>query len=231
MPTGLGSLVLQTSAPFTVVLGALLLRERITRIQAVGIGLAIVGMVVIGWHRAQTAALLPVVLTVCAGFGWACGNLCSRKANPPNPLHLALWMSVVPPLPMFALSALVEGPWAGWQAVATSVDSTRGWLALGGLAYIVLLATVLGSGIWTTLMRRHPAGVVAPFSLLVPVLGFTLAWIVFGERPAVLELAAGVLVIGGVVLGSLRPRQPGSSEPTRPTAAGRAARIAYDRPG
>lgn len=218
MPTGLGSLVLQTSAPFTVVLGALLLHERITRTQALGIGLAILGMTVIAVHRAQTAALLPVLLTVCAGFGWACGNLCSRKANPPNALHMALWMSVVPPLPMFALSALVEGPSAGWQAIATSLDSTRGWVALGGLAYIVLLATVLGSGIWTTLMRRHPAGVVAPFSLLVPVLGFTLAWIVLGERPAAIELGAGVVVIGGVLLGSLRPRQPASNEQARPTS-------------
>jgi O-acetylserine/cysteine efflux transporter len=208
MPTGLGSLVLQASAPFTVLLGALLLRERISPVQACGIGLAVLGMIVIGWHRAQTAALLPVLLTLCAALGWALGNLCSRKANPPNPLHMTLWMSVVPPVPLFALSALTEGPWAGWQAVGTSLTASNGPLALAGLAYIVGLATVLGSGIWTTLMRRHPAGVVAPFSLLVPVLGFTLAWIVLGERPAAVELAAGAVVIGGVLLGSLGRRSP-----------------------
>jgi O-acetylserine/cysteine efflux transporter len=216
MPAGLASLVLQASAPFTVLLGALLLREKIGPLQGVGIALAVVGMVVIGWHRAQAAALLPVLLTLAGALSWAFGNLCGRKANPPNPLHMTLWLSIVPPLPMFALSAFVEGPLAGWQALATSAGSTRGLLSLSGLAYTVLLSTMLGSGIWTTLMRRYPAGVVAPFSLLVPVVGFTAAWLVLGERPALAELAAGVVVVTGVLLGSLRLNRRRAAGAPRP---------------
>ena len=47
MPTGLASLVLQASAPFTVVLGAVLLRERLTVRQGIGIGLAVLGLAAI----------------------------------------------------------------------------------------------------------------------------------------------------------------------------------------
>ena len=83
---GLASLVLQASAPFTVLLGAALLRERLSRLQICGIVIAVLGMCVIGWHRAHTAALLPVVLTLLGALSWAFGNLCNRKANPPNPL-------------------------------------------------------------------------------------------------------------------------------------------------
>ena len=54
MPTGLASLVLQASAPFTVVLGAVLLRERITPRQGVGIGLAVLGLAAIAVARAQS---------------------------------------------------------------------------------------------------------------------------------------------------------------------------------
>ncbi|KAA5835998.1 EamA family transporter [Saccharopolyspora hirsuta] len=217
MPTGLASLVQQASAPFTVALGALLLRERITPVQIVGILTAVLGMVVIGWHRAQTAALLPMLITVCGAFSWALGNLCARKANPQNPLHLTLWISIVPPLPMFALSAAVEGPGAGWDALATVFDSPTGWYALGGLAYTSLLATIIGSGLWTTLMGRYPASRVAPFSLLVPIVGFTTAWLVLDERPHPVELAAGAVVVAGVLLGSLkltrRATPPGPLEP------------------
>lgn len=213
MPTGLASLVLQASAPFTVLLGALLLGERIGRTQAVGIALAVLGMVVIGWHRAQAAAFLPVALTLLGALGWALGNLCNRRAKPPNPLHFTLWMSIVPPLPMFALSALVEGPWAGWQAVAGSFSSAEGMLAVAGLAYTVLLATVLGSAIWTALMTRYPAGAVAPFSLLVPVIGFLTAWLVLDERPALIELGAGAVVIAGVLFSSARPRRAPRAAP------------------
>ena len=84
MPTGLASLVLQASAPFTVVLGAVLLRERLTPRQGVGIGLAVLGLVAIAVARAQAAALLPVLLTLAGALGWALGNLCSRLAGRPT---------------------------------------------------------------------------------------------------------------------------------------------------
>ncbi|WP_298180638.1 EamA family transporter, partial [Saccharomonospora sp.] len=77
-----------------------------------------------------------------------------------------------------------------------------------------VLGTVVGSGIWTVLLSRNPASTVAPFSLLVPVVGLTAAFVVLGERPTVVELAACVVVVGGVLLGSLsrRPRRPVQAE-------------------
>ena len=205
MPPGLASLVLQASAPFTVLLGALLLRERLVARQVAGIAMAVVGLAVIGAHRAQTAALLPVVLTLIAALGWAFGNLASRLAHTDEPLRLVLWMSVIPPVPLFALSAVIEGPTAGWRASGELLQG-QAWTALLGLTYVVLLGTLLGSGLWTALMRRHPAGVVAPYSLLVPVVGMFAAWLALNEQPDATELTAGVVIVLGVLLGS--PRAP-----------------------
>lgn len=207
MPTGLASLVLQASAPFTVVLGALLLRERLSGRQVVGIVFAVLGMAAIAWQRAEHAALLPVILTLLGALSWAVGNLCARKAEAVNPLHFTLWASVVPPIPMFALSLLFEGLDAQWTAVSTALSGDA-WIALAGLAYVVVFGTVVGSGIWTTLMRRNPASTVAPFSLLVPVVGLSLAFLLLDERPTPVEITACVIVVGGVLLGSLphRPR-------------------------
>jgi drug/metabolite transporter (DMT)-like permease len=204
MPTGLASLVLQASAPFTVLLGAVLLRERLSPRQAVGIGLAVLGLAVIAVARAQSATILPVLLTLCGALGWAVGNLCSRLAAPPKPLHLTLWMCVVPPIPLFAMSALTEGPTAGLDSLRASFG-LDGLPGLAAVVYLSVFATVVGSGIWTWLLRRYPAGVVAPYSLLVPVVGIALAAIVLGERPSVVELAAAVVIVGGVMLGTPRP--------------------------
>jgi drug/metabolite transporter (DMT)-like permease len=204
MPTGLASLVLQASAPFTVLLGAVLLRERMSARQVVGITLAVVGLLAIAVAQAQAAALIPLVLTLIGALGWAFGNLAARLADPPNPLHLTLWMSVVPPIPLLAASLLTEGPVADWAALrgAVTLEGVPGVLSI---AYLAILATVLGSGIWTTLMRRYPAGVVAPYSLLVPVVGIALAAAALGERPSAVELVAGVVIVGGVLLGTPRP--------------------------
>lgn len=215
MPTGLASLVLQSSAPFTVILGALLLSEKVAPRQWIGIGIAVAGMVLIGWDRAVGATLVPMLLTLLAGLSWAFGNLGNRlaRATPDrrpasgsltDPMRLMLWMCVIPPIPMFALSAVVEGPVTGWTAVASSISSGQ-YGGLVGLAYIVFLGTIAGSGLWTILISRNPAGVVAPLSLLVPVVGIGASWLVLDETPSVLSLVGAAIVIGGCMWG-LRQR-------------------------
>lgn len=201
MPTGLASLVLQASAPFTVLLGAAWLRERISARQAVGVGVALCGLGGIAVLRAgagASAGLLPVLLTLCGALGWALGNVSSRQARPDSPLRFLLWMSVVPPLPMLALSLVVDGPAAIGRSLTTLGTPTAAW-ALGGLAFTVLIATVVGSGIWTALLARHPSGVVAPFSMLVPVVGIGTSWAFLGERPSSAELALGAMIVAGVL--------------------------------
>ena len=137
------------------------------------------------------------MLTLLGALGWAFGNLASRLAAPPNPLHLTLWMAVVPPIPLLVASWVVEGPAAGWDALRAAV-TPAGVPGLLALAYIAVLATVLGSGIWTALMRRHPAGVVAPYSLRCRRRD-GLAALVLGERPSAVELLSGVVIVGGVL--------------------------------
>ncbi|WP_084126592.1 EamA family transporter [Demequina sp. NBRC 110054] len=200
-PTGLASLVLQASAPFTVVLGALLLRERIGIRAGAGVAVAALGLAVVGLSYGADAPLWPFLLVLLGALGWAFGNLASRQARADRPLHLVLWMSVVPPLPMLAISLVVEGPTTIADSLATSFTAAAvpAWL---GLAYTVLLGTLAGSGIWVWLMARHPAGVVAPFSMLVPVVGIATAWLALGERTGLGELVGGVLVIGGVLWAS-----------------------------
>lgn len=203
MPTGLASLVLQASGPFTVGLGALFLRERVTRRQAVGVAVAACGMTLVGIARGSGAGLVPFILVLLGALGWAFGNLSSRLARAERPFHLVMWMSVVVPLPMLLLSLVFEGPDAIVHSLATSLapEAAGAW---AGLAYTVLIGTVVGSGLWSALLARNTAGVVGPFSMLVPVVGIAAAALVLGEIPSVLELAGALLVIGGVLGGTPR---------------------------
>lgn len=214
MPTGLASLVLQCSAPFTVLLGVALAGERLTRRRAIGVVVAVAGLAVVGVARGAVAAWFPFLLTVLGGLGWAFGNLAVRRAGPVHPLRLTLWMSVVPPIPLLALSLAVEGP----ARIAAAFDpdsltSSTGLWAIAGLAYTVVIATVIGSGTWAWLLGRHPASAVAPFSMLVPVTGIAAAWLVLGERPRGWEWVGAALVVGGVLLGATRSRPSRRPQP------------------
>lgn len=115
---GLASLVLQASAPFTVLLAAVWLREKLSLRQ--GIGIALLGLGLVAAQHAGVSSLDPMLLTLFGALGWAFGNICTRQGQPADPLRFTLWMSVVPPLPMLAISLVVETPAMVWSSVATA---------------------------------------------------------------------------------------------------------------
>ncbi len=193
LPAGLASLVLQVQAVFTILLAIVLLGERPAVRQLAGAALAVGGIAVIALGRGGDVALLALLACVAAGASWGLGNVMTRKARPPAPLALIVWSSLVPPIPLGVLSLLLEGTGA-WSDAARGIDAS-GVLAM---AYVVVVATFFGYGRWTWLMARHPASTVAPFTLLVPIVGIAAAWLALDEAPEPLELAGAAVVLLGL---------------------------------
>lgn len=215
MPSGLASLVLQSQAFFTLVFAAAFLGERWQGSQLAGLLLAGAGLVLIGSSHGQAMPLLGFVLTLGAAATWAGGNVVARaiaRHGPINQLAFVVWASLVPIVPFFALSLAIEGP----AAIATAL---RGFNAqsLGAVAYLAWAATLFGYGVWTWLLSRHPANRVAPFSLLVPLVGLSVGWLVFDEALRPVHWAGGALLMGGLLvnvfgsrlLARLRPQPAG----------------------
>lgn len=202
MPAGLASLVLQVQAFFTMGLAALLIGERVGPVRIAGALIAFGGLGVIALERMQAStALAPFLMCVAAAFSWALANIVNRGTGKVDPLAFIAWTSLVPILPLMGLSLVLEGP----SAIAAAV-SAPGWLAIGSLAYLVVCATLIGTGIWSFLLTRYPAGQVAPFSLLVPIFGLSSASFFLGERITVPEAAGAALVIMGLILNVFGPK-------------------------
>jgi drug/metabolite transporter (DMT)-like permease len=117
MPAGLSSLVLQSQALFTAVFAAFVLRERPRRTQVAGIALAFAGIAVIGLSLGQAGPLFAFLLCVAGAAMWGLANIGMRKAQPPDAFAFMVWLSLVPPLPLLALSLILEGPRADLHAV------------------------------------------------------------------------------------------------------------------
>jgi O-acetylserine/cysteine efflux transporter len=198
MPSGLASLVLQSQAFFTLLLAAWWLGERWKANQLAGLVLAAVGLVLIGSAHGLAMPLTGFMLTVAAAIMWACGNIVTRVVGryaPMNQLGFVVWASLVPPLPFLALSAWLEGPTAMLAAVQHVNLS-----AVGAIAYLAWAATLLGYGLWTHLLSRYPANRVAPFTLLVPLVGLTVGWLVFGEALQPVHFVGGALLMAGLLV-------------------------------
>lgn len=195
VPPGLASLVLQMQAFFTVILAAILLKERPGKVQLLGIAIAFCGIGLIMSTVEGNVSLLGLCLLIGAAFFWACSNLLMKKAGAADMLRLMVHVSVVAPLPLLLISLIFEG----WQADYTALTSMT-WLGLGAALYIAYGATIFGFGAWGYLIKTYGAGQVAPFSLLVPIFGMSSAALVLGEEIGTTKLLAAVLVITGLVL-------------------------------
>lgn len=196
MPAGLASLVLQLQALFSLGLAALLLGERPTRTQATGALVATGGMALLATGGTSgPVALTGTLMTIGAAGAWAVANVIARASGETRPLSMLVWSSLVPPLPLLGLSAVVDGPHQVGHAV--SHLTLRALLAIGYVAY---LSTLVGFGLWNRLLGTYSLSRVAPFSLLVPIFGLTAAWIALRE-PLTWRLAGcALLVIAGLAL-------------------------------
>jgi O-acetylserine/cysteine efflux transporter len=204
MPPGLAALVVQTQALFTVVFASVVLGERPTPRQIAGLVIAFGGLVVIATTTGRDLTAAGFALTLGSAVSWGVGNIFVKRLGVTAQLDLMVWLGLVVPLPALAISAIVDGPAA--LASAATTATAAGWLAA---LYLGALATVLAYTIWGGLLRRHPAAAVAPFALLVPIVGALGSAIVFGERFGplrVLGMACVLAGLGVIVLPVLRFR-------------------------
>jgi len=195
LPAGLASVIVPLQPIFTIPLAFLALGERPSIRQILGVSLAIVGLSFIAFGRAHGVPLQAVVLGIASAASWGCGNVVVRAAKPKRPFSLLVWSSVVAPVPLLGLSLAIEGV-GRWHRAASSVGAS----GVAALAYVVVVSTFFGYGSWYWLMSRYQASTVAPFTLLVPVVGILTAWLVRGEHPTRGELLGSLVVLIGLLL-------------------------------
>ncbi|ANE75332.1 EamA family transporter [Dickeya solani] len=219
MPVGMASLVIQSQAFFTLMLGARWLGERLQWNQWLGILVAALGMVVLAESNMANASLpgmtlTTLLLTLAAAASWACGNICNKQImrhHPVNAMSLVVWSALIPVGPFLLCSWLFEGR----DTIVSSLTSIRLPTVLA-LMYLSFISTLIGYAIWGNLLARYETWRVAPLSLLVPVVGILSAASLLGENLSTGQLLGALLVMLGLLvnvfgarLWPLRPaRQP-----------------------
>lgn len=206
MPASVASVALQAQSFFTLIFAALLLRERWHWPQFAGLAIAACGLVLLAGGRG--GGWLSFALVLGAAAFWGLSNVVARLAADSVPagqkfelMGFIVWTGLVPPLPFLGLSLWLDGPVGvvgGLQHLSLA--------ALGAVAYLAFGGTLFGSGVFTLLLTRHPPGRVAPFTLLVPVVGLVTASLVLGERLGAWQWVGCLLVMAGLLVNMLATR-------------------------
>ena len=195
LPAGLASVIAPLQPVFTIPLAIVALGERPSLRQVAGVSLGIAGLGMIAAGRAHGVPLQAVALGVASAASWGCGNVVTRAAGPKRPFSLLVWSSLVAPVPLLVLSLALEGT-GRWQSAVSSVGTS----GIAALAYVVVVSTFFCYGTWYRLISRYPVAAVAPFTLLVPVVGIVTAWLVRGEHPTRGELLGSLVALVGLAL-------------------------------
>lgn len=203
VPVGLTSVIVQSQALFTIAFAAVAFDERPTRLQIVGIAVASVGLLMICGTVGFDFSVGAFAVLMVSPVSFAIGNLLLRLANDVPMFDLFAWLYLIPPLPLFALALIVDGPQASWHDLThMSLTGVLSMLAIG------IVTTSFGYWLWGRLLRAYPAAQVTPFALLVPFVGAASSAVIFHETFGPLRLGGMITVMAGIAVMLLSRRPP-----------------------
>ena len=198
---GLASLVVQSQIFFTIALSMRTSGERVGIYQWFALALATSGIALIFINsEGATTTPLGLALVLGAALCWALGNITARKAGGVPMLPYIVWSSVFAFPPLFALAFIFEG-WPAIEQGLRQADAASWaavlWQSAGN--------TMFGYTAWQWLLSKHPAAVVTPMALLVPIFGMSASALVLSEPMPPWKLAAAGLVLAGLAINLMWP--------------------------
>lgn len=215
VPAPIASLTTSVSPLFLLILGALVLGERLTARSVAGFVTSCAGLALIAGARegSGVASWLPVIVAACAPAAWAVQTTLSKPLSDRIPplLWTALYL-VVGGIPL-----LIALPWVGGdQLLALDLP---GW---GALLYLSIACTVGGFAAWAWLLRYLPASTTGLTVFLNPPLTFgskALLAIAFPAtfvfRTSWIEALGSVVVLAGLGVAVIGRRPAAPLPPVR----------------
>lgn len=208
MPSGQASLVLQSQVFVTALLGVVLYQDKLTHLQGFGGLLALTGIGLLLYGVSGTdISILGYLFTFAAACSWGVGNLCNRTISTryqgTSMMQLVVWGALVPIIPFFSISYLLEDH----QQIIYAVSHPT-LVAVLSLAYLILAASLFGYTVWGMLISKHGTANVVPFALLVPVVGLLSGWVFLGETLNVTQALGCAVVIMGLCIYSFHQKLP-----------------------
>ncbi len=198
--TALDTVLLLALAPLAIVaLSWLALGERVTRVQALGLGISLVGAAVLILHG-DPATLAEVrfnagdLWMLLAVVLWAVYSVLLRRRP-----------AEVPPLALHTVSVAAGTLWMlpafGWQALHGSAlpSSMAAWTAVG---FIAVFSSAFAHALWVRGVATIGPNRAGVFIHLIPVFGAVLAITFLGEELAAYHVAGAALALCGIVLTS-----------------------------
>lgn len=191
------AILLQSYVPMSVLLAWLLLGERFGWRTGTAVALSFGGVLLLGFDPLVLRSPASLLLMLASAFFLAIATVLMRGLAAMDRYGMQGWIAVIGVLPLLGLS-----DWLEPEGFARLPDySMTAWI---GVAYAAIIASLLGHGLYYTLVQRHPVARVTPWLLLSPVFAIGLGIAFYGDRPGPRLWLGGAMVLGGILVIALR---------------------------
>lgn len=190
----------QLYVPFSAILAAVFLQEKIPRIKIVAIVIAFLGIIVIGFDPIVFNHMDAVLWVMGAAFVMAVSTIFMRRFPNMGVFRLQAWTALVAGPSLLLLSLIFESNHLQLVSQLKVIDF---WSPL----YSAIGASVVGHGIVYYLLGRYPVSTVTPLLLLAPVLAsiFGIWW--FEDQIGWRLVVGGIMTLLGVFMVSFNFRR------------------------
>jgi drug/metabolite transporter (DMT)-like permease len=190
--------IISISPAFIAVLGWMVLKEKLTLHQSLGIGLAMCGVLAVV-SKGDFAALAVGnfgtkgdFLILISSVNWAVFSILSRRGLKSHPsTRMTFWVMTLGW--MFTSVAFAAG---GKYAEIPLLD-TRGWLAM---IYLGIFTTGLAYIAWFSALSQLPAAQTGAFLFIEPLTSMVVAANILDEKITAISLLGGVVILFGIWL-------------------------------
>ena len=200
------AIVMQSYIPMSVLLAWALLGERFAWRTGTAIALSFGGVLVLGFDPLVLDNPASLALMLVSAFFLALGTVLMRGLQAMDRYGMQAWTAAIGVVPLVVLSAWLEPG-------AIAAIPSFGAVAWAGVAYAALVASLLGHGLYYTLVQRHPVAKVMPWLLLTPVFAVALGIVAWGDRPGPRLWLGGAMVLGGIVVIAARSQARARAAP------------------
>lgn len=192
------AVVVQASVPITALLSIVMLGERIRWRRGIGITLALAGVLLVMYQpgfRLSAGMAFLIASAICGSFG----AVMMKQMGDIAPLRFQAWVGLVGLCVIGPLSLLVE-PGALDAAIAV------GWPIVACLLYAALVTSVFAHTAYYFLIARYEANLVAPLTLLTPLMTIGLGVWITGDHIDAKMIVGSAVALTGVLIIALRSR-------------------------
>jgi O-acetylserine/cysteine efflux transporter len=187
------ALLVQLEVPFGLLLAWIILGEKISLKQVIGMLVAFIGAVFIVGEPKLADDLIYVFMVIGGAFTWAVGQIMIKKLGNIGGFKLISGVAMFAAPQLYIASFLLEKD----QLIQIQTASAGAW---GAVIYLGLIMTALAYALWYRLLGLYTVNQVMPFLLLLPVTS-VIGGIFFLDETLTIKIAAGgCLAIVGVAL-------------------------------